>query len=77
MADLQLSPPDINFPNAQKTMTAGANLTAPTDFNSLNSMRTALAAVNGTYYTPARLDSMTSNDMVYALRVHKDPGTIS
>jgi hypothetical protein len=34
----------------------------------ISAMRTRLAAINGTYYTAARLDAMTENDMVYALR---------
>ena len=33
-----------------------------------DTMRTRLAALNGAYYTAARLNNMTRNDMVYALR---------
>lgn len=35
---------------------------------SISTMRTRLAAINAGYYTSARLDAMTANDMVYALR---------
>ena len=33
----------------------------------VNSLRAALIAANGTYYTAARLNIMTQNDMVYSL----------
>jgi hypothetical protein len=39
-----------------------------TNMGSVSAMRTRLAAINGTYYTSARLDAMTENDMIYALR---------
>lgn len=39
-------------------------------------MRTRLAAINGSYYTSARLNQMSDNDMVYALRVNDDPTTV-
>jgi len=38
------------------------------NFNQLQAMRTRLAALNA-YYTTAVLNSMTFNDMVYALRL--------
>jgi len=38
------------------------------NFNTLAAMRTRLTALNA-YYTAAVLNSMTYNDMVYALRV--------
>lgn len=39
------------------------------NYGSIKLMRTRLAAINGTYYTAARLNTMTRNDMVYALRM--------
>jgi hypothetical protein len=39
-------------------------------------MRARLAAANASYYTTERLDRMTDNDMVFALRVLDDPGSI-
>lgn len=42
----------------------------------IGGMRTRLAAIDGAYYTADRLDQMSYNDMVYALRVADDPTTI-
>ena len=36
---------------------------------SISSKRTRLAALNAGYYTAARLNVMTENDMAYALRL--------
>lgn len=47
-----------------------ANYTSPA------AMRTRLAAINGTYYTTARLNSMTENDLTYALRLADDAAGI-
>lgn len=47
----------------------GANPhTEKTNMDSVSVMRTRLAALNPTYYTTARLDAMTVNDMIYVLR---------
>lgn len=35
----------------------------------VSTMRTRLAALDGSYYTSSRLNQMTINDMVYAIRV--------
>lgn len=43
---------------------------------STSSIRTRLAAFNGALYTTAYLDSLTFNDMVYALRLADAPATI-
>lgn len=40
------------------------------------SMRARLTAISATSYTPARLDTMTANDMAYAIRLNDDPGGI-
>lgn len=50
----------------------GTPLANAANYDSVNAMRTRLAAVNGAYYTSARLNSMTKNDMVYALRLADD-----
>jgi hypothetical protein len=39
------------------------------NFGSIKLMRDRLTALNSTYYTAARLNTMTRNDMVYALRM--------
>lgn len=55
---------------------SGSGVATPANYASISSMRTRLAAANGSYYTSAMLDAMTENDMVYALRVIDDSGTI-
>lgn len=39
------------------------------NWNSIAKMRAALTAVDATYYSAARLDTMTKNDLVYAVRL--------
>lgn len=46
------------------------------DLQTIATMRSRLAAINGTYYTAARLNEMTFNDMVYAIRLNDNAGTI-
>lgn len=46
------------------------------DMISVAAMRTRLAAIDGAYYTSAKLDSLTTNDMMYALRVHDNPQSL-
>lgn len=46
------------------------------NMDSISSMRTRLAAINGAYYTAAVLNSMTVNDCAYAIRVNDFPATI-
>jgi hypothetical protein len=48
------------------------NLATPANYASVSAMRTRLIAINPTYYTTARLNAMTVNDMVYALRLADD-----
>lgn len=38
------------------------------DYSDVNSLRTRLSTLNAAYYTTARLDALTKNDMVWALR---------
>lgn len=40
------------------------------DMATVDAMRTRLAAIDATAYSAANLNTMTLNDMVYALRVH-------
>lgn len=49
--------------------TSGASVLAEqNNYDSIYLLRTRLAALNGTYYTAARMNSMTKNDLIYALR---------
>lgn len=47
-----------------------------TDYGSITALRTRLDAIDSGYYTPAMLDTMTYNDMIYAVRLNDSPGTI-
>lgn len=46
------------------------------DYASITALRTRLAAIDGTFYTSERLDKLTLNDMVYAVRLNDSPTTI-
>lgn len=46
------------------------------DYNDITSLRTRLAAIDAGFYTAQRLDTMTYNDMVYAVRRNDSPGSI-
>jgi len=54
----------------------GSALATSGNYDSIGAMRTRLAAVNGTYYTTARLNQMTENDLMYALRQADDSAGI-
>lgn len=81
MANVQLGSVNINFPNSKDADPANidgdSELGTPANYVSITAMRTRLAAISGTYYTTAMLDSMTVNDMVFALRNHDDATTIA
>ena len=54
-----------NVPDANNPMSAASTTAAV----SQSTMDARLAALNGTYYTAAQLQSMNWNDKVYALRL--------
>ena len=56
---------------------ATSGINTPTNYASVNSLRTRLAAISGTTYTSAFLDQMTVNDMIFAVRMNDDKTTIS
>lgn len=45
-------------------------------FGSIDAMRVRLQAISATTYSDAELDKMTVNDMIYAIRVNDQPGSI-
>jgi hypothetical protein len=53
-----------------------ANLALPGNYGSVSALRTKLAADNAGFYTAARLNQMSKNDMVYAERTIADAGGI-
>lgn len=44
--------------------------------DNISVMKTRLGVIDGTFYTAARLNTMTYNDMVYAIRVSDNATTI-
>ena len=51
------------------------SVSTPANYDNVAAMDARLQAINAGYYTNARLDSMTMNDKVYALRIADDSGT--
>ena len=51
-------------------------LTDGDNYRNTFDLRTRLQAINSAYYTDARLNSMTVNDMQYALRSESDSAGI-
>lgn len=49
-----------------------SNLATPANYSSIGAKRTRLAAINGAYWTAARLNQASENDMDYALRLADD-----
>lgn len=48
------------------------NLTTDARYMSVNDLRTRLAAIDAAYYTSTKLNEMTKNDMVFAVRSADD-----
>jgi hypothetical protein len=80
-----MRPPNIGFPNSLKadlpyTDVAGNSnfeLNTPLNYTSVQTLRNALTAANGTYYTSVVLDRLSVNDMIFALRSIQDRTTIA
>jgi hypothetical protein len=81
MPNTQLGQIDVDFVNSLKaTATMGGStsgLNTPVNYSSISALDAALQGLNGAYYTTARLDSLTVNDKVFALRSIQDKTTIS
>lgn len=65
-----------NFSSATQALHGGSSLGTPGNYDNINVMRTRLAVINAAYYTAARLDTMSENDMIYALRSADDAASI-
>lgn len=60
----------LGFVDKRRTQaTTNTGVTTPANFADTAALRARLTAVNAGYYTAARLDNMTKNDMVYAVRL--------
>jgi hypothetical protein len=81
MANVMLGSPDINFTNSLKAVAdmggGDTDLTTPVNYSSLTAIRARLTAIDAVTYSSANLDTMTINDMVFALRNEDDPKTIA
>jgi hypothetical protein len=81
MPNTQIGIIDLDFVNCRRAQSdmggSGSNLAVVGDYGSIFALDTKLAALNGTYYTQTRLDSMTSNDKVFALRNMQDATSIA
>lgn len=70
---------DLTWANRQRTVnspgTSGVVAT-PANYASITALRTRLNAISATSYSSARLDTMTVNDMIYAVRRNDDSTTI-
>lgn len=49
----------------------------PANYGSIAAIRTRLTAINGAYFTSAKMDTMSANDLIFALRSLDDPLTMN
>lgn len=69
MADHQIGSASVTFVDKRRVRGAFNALTEENNYDSVASMKTRLTALKPTAYTAARLNSMTVNDLQYALRL--------
>lgn len=67
---------DLLIPANYPQRVASALVGVPANWWNVDAMRARLIVLNGSYYTTARLDQMSENDMVFALRTLDSPGSI-
>ena len=81
MANTMMGNFNVKFVNSLDAVAdmggSGSGVATPVNYTSITAARTRLAAANAGYYTAARLDQMTTNDMLFALRNIDDPTTIA
>jgi hypothetical protein len=77
MANVDLSE-TIGFVDvrAGRGWSGASSLVEQNNYDVVNDLRVRLIALNAAYYTAARLDLMTKNDMQYALRTISDAAGI-
>jgi len=70
MADAQMGPIDVGFVDKRRGRTYdGVVLTEEANYSKVSTLKARLTALKPSQYTAAKLNNMTVNDMVYALRV--------
>jgi hypothetical protein len=71
MANAQCGNVDQNFIDKRRFRSYDSNTMAEqNNYDYVYELRARLAALSASTFTAARLDAMTVNDMVYALRLH-------
>ena len=72
--------PNQGFADKRKvgrvTSVNASNLATPANYTSISAKRTRLGVINAGYYTTARLNQMTENDMDFAIRLADDAAGI-
>ncbi|MGS2592239.1 hypothetical protein [Streptomyces hebeiensis] len=68
---------DASFISAIKGLNNTSGLTAPVDYTTISALRNVLSTYDNVTYTSSMLDTMSVNDMIFAVRNIKDPKTIA
>lgn len=77
MADSQIGSIDLSLTFRNETQGTNAALVAtPANYASIAALKARLTAISSTTWTTARMNQMTVNDLIYAVRLNDDPGTI-
>ena len=77
MADTQVGPINQRYVDTRRGRdTNNQKSSEQANLGSVSDMRARLTTLNGAYYTAARLNTMTVNDMVHALRQASDSAGI-
>lgn len=77
MADYDNDPNlGINDKRRNARTQAATNLGTPANYVSVTALKTRLTAINAGYWTTARLNLYTKNDLQYALRLADDSAGI-
>lgn len=81
MPNTMLGTPDLNFVNSRKAVAdmggSGSSLGNASNYLSITAIDARLTAANAAYYTAERLNQLTLNDKVFALRNIDDATTIA
>lgn len=77
MADSQIGNVYWGFVNKSRVQGGNvAGVASTSNYSSISALKARLTAISATSYSAARLATMTVNDMVYAVRLNDDAGTI-
>lgn len=77
MADSQIGSIDLSLTFRNETQGTNAALVAtPANYASIAALKARLTAISSTTWTTARMNQMTVNDLIYAVRLNDDPSTI-